>query len=324
MLELQMEILRFIQSLRLPFLDTFFSLVTKLGEEIAFMAVGMVVFWCIDKFSGYYVLCGGFFGTLLNQFLKITFRIPRPWVLDPSFEIVESARQAATGYSFPSGHTQTSVGLFGSLAKLTKKRWLKTVFIVLCVLIPLSRMYLGVHTPLDVIISVAVALAIVFGFYPLFKNAENSPKIMYLILGVLSALTAAYPAFVCLYPFPNEVYLAENIENLNSAQKNAFTLLGCLLGLITVYFVDSKYIKFETKAVWWAQIIKVAVGLLLVVAAKELLRSPLEAIIPHTLTARLVRYYIMVIIGGILWPLSFKFFAGLGGKEEKTNGFSDN
>lgn len=313
-----MEILKFIQSLRLPFLDTFFSLVTRLGEEIAFMAVGMIVFWCVDKFSGYYVLCGGFFGTLFNQFLKITFRIPRPWVLDPSFEIVESARQAASGYSFPSGHTQTSVGLFGSLAKLTKAKWLKIIFIVPCVLVPISRMYLGVHTPLDVIVSVAVALIIVFGFYPLFKKAQESPKVMYIILGVLSAVTAAYLAFVTLYKFPGEVYLPENIENLNSAQKNAFTLLGCLLGLITVYFADCKYIKFETKAVWWAQIIKVIVGLGLVVAAKELLRAPLEAIIPHVLTARLVRYYIMVIIGGILWPMTFKFFGKLGQKKEEN------
>ncbi len=316
MLKFQMEILKFIQELRLPFLDTFFSLITRLGEEIAFMAVGMIVFWCIDKFSGYYVLCGGFFGTLLNQFLKITFRIPRPWVLDPKFQIVESAREAASGYSFPSGHTQTSVGLFGSLAKLTKEKGLKILFIVLCVLVPISRMYLGVHTPLDVLVSVAVALVIVFGFYPLFKKAQESPKVMYIILGVLSALTAAYLAFVCLYKFPAEVYLAENIENLNSAQKNAFTLLGCLLGLITVYFVDSKYIEFETKAVWWAQIIKVILGLGLVVAAKELLRSPLEAIFVNTLVARLVRYYIMVIIGGVLWPMTFKFFAKLGKKEE--------
>lgn len=318
MLELQMEILKFIQSLRLPFLDTFFSLVTRLGEEIAFMAVGMIVFWCIDKFSGYYVLCGGFFGTLLNQFLKITFRIPRPWVLDPSFEIVESARQAASGYSFPSGHTQTSVGLFGSLTKLTKGKWLKIVFIVPCVLVPISRMYLGVHTPLDVLVSLVTSLLIVFGFYPLFKKAQESPKTMYIILGVLSAVTAAYLAFVCFYKFPAEVYLAENIENLNSAQKNAFTLLGCLFGLITVYFVDSKYIKFETKAVWWAQIIKVIIGLGLVIAAKELLRSPLEAVFGNELVARLVRYYIMVLVGGILWPMSFKFFSKLGRKKEEN------
>ena len=91
-----------------------------------------------------------------------------------------------------------------------------------------------------------------------------------------------------------------------------------MLGLKTVYFVDSKYIKFETKAVWWAQIIKVIFGLGLVVAAKELLRAPLEAIIPHTLVARLVRYYIMVIIGGILWPMSFKFFSKLGRKKEEN------
>ncbi len=318
MLELQMEILKFIQSLRTPLFDEIFSLITRLGEEIAFMAVGMIVFWCVDKFSGYYVLCGGFFGTLLNQFLKITFRIPRPWVLDPSFKIVESAREAASGYSFPSGHTQSAVGLFGSLSKLSKKRWLKILFVIPCVLVPLSRMYLGVHTPLDVGVSVVTALAIVFGFYPLFKKAEQSPKTMYIILGALSAVTAAYLAFVTLYKFPSEVYLPENIENLHSAQENAFTLLGCLFGLITVYFVDCKYIKFETKAVWWAQIIKVVVGLGLVVAAKELLRSPLEAVFGSELVARLVRYYIMVLVGGILWPLTFKFFSKLGRKKEEN------
>ena len=315
-----MEILKFIQSLRTPFLDEFFGLVTRLGEEIAFMAVGMIVFWCVDKFSGYYVLCGGFFGTILNQFLKITFRIPRPWVLDPTFEIVESAREAATGYSFPSGHTQSGVGLFGSLAKIANKKWAKILFVVPCVLVPISRMYLGVHTPLDVGVSLVTALVIVFGFFPLFKRAQKDSKTMYVILGALSVITAAYLIFVCAYKFPAEVYLSENVENLHSAQKNAFTLFGCLLGLLTVYFLDTKFVKFETKAVWWVQIIKVVVGIGLVLAVKELTRAPLEAIIPHVLTARLVRYYLMVVVGGILWPMTFKYFSKLGKiKEEQKN-----
>ena len=315
MLQLQMEILKFVQTLRTPFFDTFFAIATRLGEEIAFMAVGMIVFWCVDKFSGYYVLCGGFFGTILNQFLKITFRIPRPWVLDPSFKIVESARQAATGYSFPSGHTQSAVGLFGSLSKIADKKWLKLLFVVPCVLVPLSRIYLGVHTPLDVGVSLVTSLAIVFGFYPLFKRAESSTKTMYFILGGLSAATLFYLLYVCLFKFPSEVYLPENVENLISAKENAFTLFGCLLGLLVVYFLDTKFINFQTKAVWWAQIIKVVLGLGIVIAAKALLKAPLEALLVNPYIARLVRYFIMVILGGAVWPMTFKFFGKLGAKK---------
>ena len=85
------------------------------------MAVALVIFWCIDKFEGYYILSVGVIGTVLNQFLKIVFRIPRPWIIDKNFSIVESARAEAAGDSFPSGHTQSSVGTFGALARWNKK-----------------------------------------------------------------------------------------------------------------------------------------------------------------------------------------------------------
>ena len=240
------------------------------------------------------------------------FRIPRPWVKDPSFTIVESAREAATGYSFPSGHTQTSVGLFGGLAWWNKNKILRIICITLCVLVPFSRLYLGVHTLVDVLVSVIIALALIFIARPLFKKAENSPKIMYVILFSLTAIMISYLLFIMLYPFPESVYLEQNVHNLISAQKNAFTLTGCILGLLVVYTVDLKHTHFETKAVWWAQIIKVVVGLALVVAAKELLRFPLDAILPKDTWARLIRYFIMVIVGGVLWPKTFKFFSKLG------------
>ena len=104
--------------------------------------------------------------------------------------------------------------------------------------------------------------------------------------------------------------------NLESARKNAATLLGCMIGFIAVYTVDLKFIHFETKAVWWAQILKAVGGLILVVAAKELLRYPLDAIISNELLSRGIRYFAMVIVGGILWPMTFKYFAKLGRKTE--------
>ncbi len=309
-----MSFLYFLEDLRNPVLNYLFSFITLFGEETIFMAVGMIIFWCVDKFKGYYILCVGFFGTVLNQFLKIVCRVPRPWVKDSNFTIVESAKEGASGYSFPSGHTQTSVGLYCGIARITNKKTLRIAMIVLAALVAFSRMYLGVHTPTDVLVSVAIATILIFVAYPIFKKAENSPKVMYIVLFSFLVVMIAYLCFILFYSFPAEVYYADTIHNLESARKNGFTLFGCVLGLIVAYTADLKWIKFETKAVFWAQILKVLGGLILVVLAKELLRAPLDTLFGGHGIARSIRYFIMVIIGGALWPMTFRFFAKLGKK----------
>ena len=311
-----MSFLYLLEDIRNPVLDLLFSLVTLFGEETVFMAVGLIVFWCVSKQKGYYLLSVGFVGTVINQFLKITFRVPRPWVKDPNFTIVESAREAASGYSFPSGHTQTSVGLFGGLALKFKHRAIRIASIALCVLVPLSRMYLGVHTPADVGVSIVIALILIFVLSPIFEKAENSPKVMYSLLFSLTGIMLAYLCFMSFWQFPEEVFHVDNVHNYISAVKNAYTLTGCMLGFLVVYTVDLKWIKFDTKAVWWVQIIKIVGGLALVLAVKELMRAPLEAILPANTWARMLRYFLMVIMAGTLWPMTFKFFAKLGGKKE--------
>ncbi len=314
-----MKFLYLLEQIRCPVLDWFFSLITLCGEETVFMAVGMIVFWCVNKYKGYYLLCVGFLGTLINQFLKMLFRVPRPWVKDPNFTIVESAREAATGYSFPSGHTQTSVGLFGGICRSFKNNLLRIAMIVLAVLVPLSRMYLGVHTPADVLVSTCIALGLIFLMYPLFEKAKNNPRIMYLILGSFVVVMIAYMLFICLFPFPDEVYAPDAVHNLISAKKNGATLLGCVLGMLPAYWIDQKWIRFETGAVWWAQILKAVGGLAVVLAVKELLRAPLDGLFNGHLAARGIRYFLIVLVGAVLWPLTFRFFARLGQKKAIAN-----
>ncbi len=310
-----MSFLYFLEGLRCSVFDFFFSFITLFGEETIFMAVGMVVFWCVDKYKGYFLLCIGFFGTVINQFLKMLCRVPRPWVKDPNFTIVESAREAASGYSFPSGHTQTSVGLYGGIARITNNKAVRISMITLAALVCLSRMYLGVHTPSDVFVSLIIAIVLIFVAYPIFKKAENSPKVMYAIMFSFLFVMIAYLCFVYLYQFPAEVYTDVAIHNLESARKNGFTLLGCAIGFICVYTADIKWIKFDTRAVLWVQIIKVVGGLLLVIAIKELLRAPLDALFGGHLVARTIRYFLMVVVGGILWPMSFSRLAKLGNRK---------
>ena len=113
-----MAFLRLLASIRTPFLDAVMQFFTYFGEELLFMVLALVVFWCVDKRCGYFLMYTSFLGAIINQFLKLIFCIPRPWVRDPSLTIVESAREAATGYSFPSGHTQSAGGLFFGIARI--------------------------------------------------------------------------------------------------------------------------------------------------------------------------------------------------------------
>ena len=310
-----MEFLYFLEGLRNPVCDAFFSVITLLGEETAFMAVAIIVFWCFSKFQGYFLLITGFIGTVVNQFLKMIFRIPRPWVKDSNFTIVESAKEAASGYSFPSGHTQSSVTLFGGVARANKNKTLRIIMIAICVLVPLSRMYLGVHTPLDVVVSIAVSLLLIFGGYKVFELAKDSDKVMYIIIGALTLLVVAFIIFVYAYPFPQEVYSEANIHNLESARKNAYTMLGCVAGLWVIYPVEKKYVKFEINAVWWAQILKVIIGLAIIILIKEVLRYPIDFIFNGHLIGRSVRYFLIVVTAGVIYPLTFKWFSKLGNKK---------
>ena len=133
-----MQFLYFLEKLRVPVLDAFFLLITKLGEETAFLALALIFFWCVDKGRGYYLMAVGFAGTIASQALKIACRIPRPWVLDPDFTILEKAREAAAGYSFPSGHTQTAVGTFGAIAATAKKKSVAVTCVVLAMMVGFS------------------------------------------------------------------------------------------------------------------------------------------------------------------------------------------
>lgn len=306
-----MEFLYLLEKIRNPVLDAFMSVITYFGDEILFMAVAMLMFWCVDKYRGYLVLCVGFVGTIINQFLKLAFRIPRPWVKDPNFTIVESAREAATGYSFPSGHTQNAVGTFGSVAVTSRRRAVQIVCIVLAVLVSLSRMYLGVHTPLDVGVSFLIAIALIAVMTPLINYFRRDPHKMNYFLWALFAVAVAYTLFVELYKFPADV----DSHNLASGTKNAYTLLGAIGGMCIAYPIERKYIKFDTKAVWWAQIIKLVVGLALAVGIKEGFKAILKPIFgADFMPAHAIRYAALVLFAALVWPLTFKFFAKLGKK----------
>ena len=306
-----MEALYFLEGMRMSPLTEFMSAVTYLGSQYVFLCIAIVLLWCIDKRKAYFVFAVSLVGTVLNQWLKLVFCVPRPWVLDPDFTIVESAREMAAGYSFPSGHTQFAVGAFGALAVATRRTWVRVLCVIVVLLVPISRMYLGVHTPLDVGVAFLSALALVALFWPCFKNESRFRATMPFVLGGILLFVVAFTAWVNLTPFAADI----DADNLNEGLKNGWTLLGCTLGLAISYFVDVRYLHFQEKAPLLGQVCKTLIGLLILVGIIFGLKAVLATVTGGALWASAIRYFLAVIFAGCIWPLTFPFFARMGGKK---------
>lgn len=301
--------LRVLETIRTPFWDTVFQFLTLFGEETMFMIAAMIIFWCINKRSGYFLLYVCILGGTINQFLKLIFCVPRPWILDDQFTIVESAREGATGYSFPSGHTQSAGGLFLGIGRLTHNLAARIACVTLVLLVAFSRMYLGVHTPADVLVSLGIATLLVMGASPLFHRAwTRSWKWHLPLVGALLGVGAALLVYAECFPLPAGAILTYSQDGLQTAYK----MFGASIGYAVVLYLDTRFIRFDTKAVWWAQVLKVVVGLALVIAIRMLLKSPLLALTGGHALADGLRYFLMMLFGGVLWPLTFKFFGRLG------------
>ena len=299
-----MELLHWFAAHRTPFLDGFFTAVTYLGGEMAVLAVALIVYFCVDKKRAYALFLVGIGGTVTNQFFKFLFRIPRPYVRDPSLVPVPAAMDTVDPYSFPSGHTQTAVGLYGMLLRFVRQPFLRAFCWAAVVLVPLSRMYLGVHTPADVLFSAGLALLFVHLLPPLLDACYGHARRM----TALFSAQAAAAALSLLY-----MYLSGGTAD---AMKNGYTLLGVSLGLLAAYLADAHFVYFSTRAPLIGQVVKVAGGVLLAFGCRAVLRAPFAALFGPA--ESLFRYFLLVFLVGGVYPLAFPLLARLGAGREKN------
>ena len=108
---------------------------------------------------------------------------------------------------------------------------------------------------------------------------------------------------------------SEDESNLTHAVKNAWTLLGAVAALLPMYLIERTYIRFDTRAPWYGQILKLVLGLALAVGLKTMLKEPLRTLFPSGF-ADALRYFVLVLYAGCVWPLTFRFFARLGRKAD--------
>ncbi len=289
-----MDVLYWFESIRTPVLDGFFSAVTFLGHELIPIALICILYWCADKRLAYKIGFSFFLSGLMTQCLKITFRVERPWIKDPDFKPVGNAIDEATSYSFPSGHTQAATSVYGSLALFFKKNLLRILCVLAFVTVGISRMYLGVHTLADVGVSMALTFIItllVFRFTDKFYDNRKS-DIWVCIIMVCASL------FTLIYAVTLESKGIISLDAASDCVKSGGAGLAFAIG----YLIERRYLNFDTKAPLWMQIIKVAAGLGIALG----LKSGLKLILGETLAADGVRYFVLVAIIIVIYPLVIK------------------
>ena len=299
-----MKLLYLLEQLRTPQLDTGMYTVTQLGGVLVFVVLTLAVFWCVDRRCGLFLMAAGLAGTLIGQALKLLLHIPRPWVRDPGFSIVARARAGAGGFSCPSGHSINAAVTYGGLACWTRRRWLRFVFVLLMLLVAFSRMYLGVHTPVDVGAGLLVGGAAVLACKPLFSRCGDQPATQRAALCALLALTAAGVLYVTLWPWDAAV----QGENLTGGVKNVWLLFGAAAGLLLAS-LGRGGIRFSTEAPLWGQALKLVLGLLLVGAVQELLRAVAGAAGMADGPAHALRALGAVWFAAGIWPRTFPRFS---------------
>ena len=275
-----MEIIKFIQSFHSPFLDGFFQTATMLGEEYFYIVMLALVFWCIDKRYGYKLSFAFLLSGVINGVVKSIFNAPRPI----GAEGIRSLRvETATGTSFPSGHTQNTTSFFFSLMKQLRRVWAYAVGSVLILLVAVSRLYLGVHWPADVLGGIAIGIITVLLADFAFEFAERK-KLRWMHLLLLIPVMAA-------------VFIWSDSADL---VKTAGTFSAFLIG----FSIETKWIQFDTKASFAKQAVKFVMGMAVVLALKE----GLKMLFPEAPAFDFLRYLILGLWITVGAPLVFNIF----------------
>lgn len=288
-----MALLEWFAGIRSPFWDAFFSFWSFFGEEAFILPLLCVLYWCVDKKLAYRIGLVTFISGCAVQTTKIICRIPRPWVLKPGFQPVDGALETATGYSFPSGHTQTGAAVFGATASYFGK----TILCVLCgfvaLMVACARMYLGVHTPADVFTALGISAVVALAIH--FTKADRPDRKTDLAVSVILAILGLTAVITGLFITGGGI-----AEYTMTADTVKFGAATC--GFAVSYYIERNYIDFSVRCRHWAlNIPKALLGVAVMLAIKEGVK-----LISGSTAADIIRYFLVIVWGMTLYPLIIK------------------
>ena len=259
-----------------------FTAISALPTSALTAAIPAILFWCINKYAGIFILFNAQCGRVINELLKGTFCVYRPWFKDADLIPSVEAMDKASEYSFPSGHAQFATAIFGGFAFFYRK--IVPLLMIPCGLIILSvafsRNFLGVHTPQDVLFAIIYSVGLFFVAEKIFAwiGKDDERKLIFFIGGLITVAVV----FLWLYfkPYPEDVLNGKVIVDPLTARADAFDALGFGLAFFLGWFLEQKFINFKTKVSpkdkLWRIIIGFAVLGVIAVAIYPLLKLFLD------------------------------------------------
>ncbi|MBQ3796024.1 MAG: phosphatase PAP2 family protein [Butyrivibrio sp.] len=307
-MELDIQYLLFLQEFRNAtggILNEFFNALSKFAVDIL-PFLPFVIFWGVDKKWGYFFLINHEIGELINGVIKLTVCAYRPWIRSDLIEPAGDSKTAATGYSFPSGHTRTATAVYGStfVWQKDKRKWLAVLCVILILLTGFSRNFLGVHTPQDVVVGMLETVLLLFIVSVVSKKVEGNEKLIDILTLVGIVFVFVSLIYIQLKPYPMDYDVSGALlVDPNKMMNDCFKACGACLGFLIGSFVDRHYIKYEIPFGTKELPVMVAVGMGLVMAWKDLFA-------PATLVAafgghwgHFIARLIMTLFVMIVWPL---------------------
>lgn len=220
-MDIQLSILQFFQSVRSPILNVIFLIFTISTELPVLILFTTAIYWCINKKHGQKILFALVGNITLNTGIKEFVRAPRPI----GVEGINSMRTStATGFSFPSGHTQSATAFWVSIMTIFKKGWVYLLGTVMILGVGISRLYLAVHWPIDVFFGWIFGIIFTIFMGKVFDYVDNNKAYGVLLLMLILFVAA--------------VFLVNSTEYIK--------ILGLLTGFVLGYIVEDKFIQFET------------------------------------------------------------------------------
>lgn len=270
-----------------------------------FLLVPIFVYWCISKRGGMLLLLSMEVSDFLNDIIKMTFCVYRPFVKDA--RVIPAVRKPSS-YSFPSGHTSTAASVFGGLAVLSRRKyaWFSCVCAVMILVVMFARNYLGVHTPQDVIVGLIESVVVIYAVSVIMSHPEREN--LFMLLGI--AAIVAGLAYVSLKSYPSDVNeKGKLIVNYAGKIGEVYLYGGNIAGLILGRLVERKYVRFRESGFNVKGVIVSCVGLAIYYALYFTVRKDCVSFMTPFITewgGLFVHALVSVFFAVAIWPIVIK------------------
>lgn len=271
-----LNVLRFVQTVHAPGLDRFFIAVTMLGSEEFYLLILPILYWCGDRALGRRVGRLFLFSSFVNVWAKGFFHTLRP----PAGQVRILFPESGGGYAFPSGHAQGAATFWGYLALVRRRAWLDVLAVALVLLVGLSRLYLGVHWPVDVVGGTALGLVLAWAWARAGRRWDEESST---VIGPVRAAGA--------FLFPLLLLLVEHTPD-------GVKLVGVFAGFSGGAVLAEDLVRFPRVEGGGRQVVKTLFGL----AGLFVLRAGLKTVFPAGLLFDGLRYGLMGLWVGLLVP----------------------